>query len=170
MRLDVKPVVYTTRASITGSGGDEFRLNIGELTLRLDLDYAINEHLEKKIGKLLWKALTKVMQIQTQGNVKADTKFRNVTFDAKYFLLPDMKQIGHQIFMYEFIDLQFDIGQDGDYEIELYGGPRGIETIWKLAKHKFLEKMPAKIQRSLRKYVPKIVKSQMGHNYDWFEK
>jgi hypothetical protein len=99
MWLDVKPVVDTTRASITGSGGDEFRLNISELTLRLDLDYAINEHLERKIGKILWKALTKVIQIQTQGNVKADIKFRNVTFVAKSFLLPDVKQIGHQRFM-----------------------------------------------------------------------
>jgi hypothetical protein len=99
MRLDVKPVVDTTRASITGSGGDEFRLNIGELTLRLDLDYVINENVQKKIGKLTWKALKKLLKIQTQGNVKAEIKFRNVTFVAKSFLAPDENKIGHQRFM-----------------------------------------------------------------------
>ena len=31
LRLDVKHVLETTHASIVGSGGDTFRLNIGEL-------------------------------------------------------------------------------------------------------------------------------------------
>jgi hypothetical protein len=99
VRLDVKPVLDTTHASITGSGGNEFRLNIGELTLHLDLDYVINENIKKKIGKLLWKVLAKFMKIKRQGNVIADIKFRCVTLSAKSFLEPDVKQIGHQRFM-----------------------------------------------------------------------
>lgn len=67
--------------------------------MRLDLDYVINDNLQKKIGKLLWKALAKVMKITTQGNVKANIKFRNVTFVAKSFLAPDLNRIGHQKFM-----------------------------------------------------------------------
>jgi hypothetical protein len=99
LRLDVKPILDTTLASITGSGGDNFRLNIGELILHLELDYVINDNVEKKIGKLLYNALQKIMKITTQGGLEADMKFRNVTLVAKSFLVPDEKQIGHQRFM-----------------------------------------------------------------------
>jgi hypothetical protein len=37
-------------------------------------------------------------------------------------------------------------------------------------KHTVLKIMPAKIQNLLRKFLPKLLKSQMGHKYDWFEK
>ena len=41
--------------------------------------------------------------------------------------------------------------------------------IWKLFKNTVYKKMPSKIQRSLRKFLPKLVKSQMIKK-DWFEK
>lgn len=37
-------------------------------------------------------------------------------------------------------------------------------------KSRVYKKMPSKIQRSLRKFLPKLLKSQVGHVNDWFEK
>ena len=44
-----------------------------------------------------------------------------------------------------------------------------METIWKLMNHVVYKKLPLKVQRSLRKFFPKLVKSQMVRK-DWFEK
>lgn len=102
MRLGVKPVLDMTQASIVGSGGDTFRLNIGTLLLNLDLDYVLNSNLRKKgkfFWKFFWKVLKMVLKIQRQGNVKATIRLRNVTFVAKSFLVPSVTQCGHQGFM-----------------------------------------------------------------------
>jgi hypothetical protein len=102
MQLAVKPSVDMTKASIVGSGGGTFRLNIGELLLNLDLDYKLNSNLRKNgkgVWKFIWKVLDKILKVERQGNAKAALRFRNVTLVAKSFLVPDVTQIGHQRFM-----------------------------------------------------------------------
>ena len=102
MRLGVKPVLDMTQASIVGSGGDTFRLNIGTLLLNLDLDYVLNSNLRKNgkgVWKFIWKVLDKILKVERQGNAKAALRFRNVTLVARSFLVPHETQIGHQRFM-----------------------------------------------------------------------
>ena len=45
-----------------------------------------------------------------------------------------------------------------------------MDTIWRLRKHSFFELLSAKIQTLVRRFILKVIKSQMGHSHDWFEK